>query len=523
MAHYLRRYLHLENMDTKPTDKKPRIKPKANIDDLSFAGKVPPQAIELEEAVLGAMMLQKDALLTVIDLLHPEIFYSEKNRLIYEAIKELFQRNEPADLLTVSQELRKKGMLDLAGGSYNLSRITSRVASAANIEYHARIIAQKFIMRELIRFGGELIRDAYDESTDTLELLDRAQNQLFNVGETSIRRSVKGMDVVLKQTLDIIEKTKNHENTITGVPSGIDELDKVTNGWQKQDLIIVAARPAMGKTAFVLSLARNACLDYQKPVAFFSLEMSNTQIASRLLSAEAEINQEALRNGRLNQQEWGRVVHKAAHLERAPLYVDDTPALTVFELKAKARRLKQQKDIQMIIVDYLQLMRGDEQKQIGNREQEISYISRSLKTIAKELDIPVIALAQLSRAVETRGTSGSQKMPMLSDLRESGSIEQDADMVMFLYRPEYYKLDFWDDTEHQGESYPSKNLAIVSIQKHRNGRTANIKTTFDGAFTRFRNYAGDSISYDNPNGGMNVITLSSKMNNPEMDDGATIF
>ncbi len=448
-------------------------------------GKLPPQATDLEEAVLGALMIDKSALNEVIDILNPESFYKESHQLIYEAIKNLFANSEPIDMLTVSSELRKNGKLEPAGGDYYLAKLTQQVASSAHIEYHSRIIVQKHIQRELIRISSEIIKDAYDETTDVLELLDRAESKLFEVAEGNIKKNHETAQDLVKQAIDNIETLSKREGGVSGVPSGFTGVDRVTAGWQNSDLIILAARPGMGKTAFVLSMARNIAVDYKKPVAVFSLEMSSVQLITRLIASETGINSETLRKGTLQAHEWEQLNSKVRSLENAPLFIDDTPALSIFDLRAKCRRLKAQHDIQLIMIDYLQLMSaGGESSKGGNREQEISTISRSLKSIAKELNVPVIALSQLSRAVELRGGS---KRPLLSDLRESGAIEQDADLVTFIYRPEYYGMTEWDDDDHS----PCAGQAELIIAKHRNGSLEDIRLKFQGSMAKFSDLTDD--------------------------------
>src|SRR6185436_558577 len=405
---------------------------------LSGLGKLPPQAVDIEEAVLGALMLEKDALTAVIDILRPECFYKEAHQKIFSAIHTLFHKAVPIDILTVTQSLKKSGDLEIIGGPYFITQLTNRIASAANIEYHARIILQKYIQRELIRISSETIRDAYEDTSDVLQMLDNAEKSLFAIAEGNIRRNFLDMPSLISKAIKEIEHASNQVSGVTGVPSGFTELDRVTSGWHKSDLIIIAARPGMGKTAFVLSLARNAAVKFKKPVAFFSLEMSSIQLVNRLISSETEITSEKIRKGQLAHHEWEQLNAKIVPITNAPIYIDDTPSLSIFELRAKCRRLVAEKKIELIIIDYLQLMVAGIDTRSGNREQEISAISRSLKSISKELDIPIIALSQLSRAVESRG---GIKRPQLSDLRESGAIEQDADMVMFIYRPEYYDLD----------------------------------------------------------------------------------
>lgn len=491
-------------------------------------GKLPPQAIDLEEAVLGALMLEKDALTTVIDILKPESFYVEKHKEIYTAIVQLFNNSEPVDLLTVTNQLRKSGKIELAGGAYYITELTTRVNSAANIEYHARIISEQSIKRELIRISSEIQRDAYEDTTDVFTLLDRTEQALFDVSESNIRKNYADMRTIMSEAIAELEAKKHHKDGLTGVPSGFTLLDRVTSGWQKSDLVIIAARPGMGKTAFVVSAMRNAAVEFNQGVAIFSLEMSSIQLVNRLISAEAELESEKIKKGKLADYEWEQLVHKTARLTDAPIFIDDTPALSVLELRAKCRRLKAQHNIQLIIIDYLQLMSGDSSKSGGgggNREQEIASISRALKNIAKELSVPVIALSQLSRAVETRG---GDKRPQLSDLRESGSIEQDADMVMFLYRPEYYGIT----EDEKGNS--TLNVGEVIIAKHRNGSLDTVPLKFIGKFTKFcdldsygsfsGNYgsafptAGIPGEFDSSNNTSNTITLGSRLNKP-LDKG----
>jgi len=438
-------------------------------------GKLPPQAIDLEEAVLGALMLEKNALTSVIDILPADCFYKDSHRIIYAAIRRLFEKSQPIDLLTVSAELRQSGELEIIGGPYYLTQLTRPVASAANIEYHARIVLQKHIQRELIRISGETLRDAYNETSDVFDLLDRAEQNLFDVAQGNIQGNYREMKDLVSESIVQFEHARRQESGITGVASGFAELDKVTSGWQASDLVILAARPGMGKTAFVLSLARNAAVLAKKPVAIFSLEMSAVQLSMRLISAETELPADKLRKGQLKDHEWEQLNSMVKHISEAPLYIDDTPAISVFELRSKCRRLKMQRNIELIIVDYIQLMRGEVDSRSGNREQEISYISRSLKSLAKELNVPVIALSQMNRSVEAR----LDKRPQLSDLRESGAIEQDADMVLFIYRPEYYNLT----ADEEGNS--TAGIAEIIIAKHRNGALRNVKARFIDRLAKF--------------------------------------
>lgn len=451
------------------------------IDLLNSQGRIPPQAVDLEEVVLGALMLEKEAVNAVIDILTPEVFYKEAHQLIFAAIKDLFTKSEPIDILTVTNHLKSTNDLDAVGGAYYISQLTNRVVSSANIEYHSHIILQKHIQRQLIQISSETIKDAYEDSADVFDLLDNAENKLFQISENNLRRNYDQMPDLVKLAIEDIEKAKNSGSQLRGVPSGYTELDRITQGWQKSDLIILAARPSMGKTAFALNMARNAAVDFNKPIAFFSLEMSSVQLVTRLISSETSLTADKLRTGRLEEYEWQQLNTKVTPLINAKIFIDDTPQLSVFDLRAKCRRLKQQHDIQMIFIDYLQLMTAKTEKN-GNREQEISNISRSLKSLAKELNIPVLALSQLSRSVETR--PGSKK-PILSDLRESGAIEQDADMVLFIYRPEYYGLS--EDEDHSS----TKGKAVVSIAKHRNGKLGDVELRFVGQYARFEDLEQD--------------------------------
>ncbi len=499
-----------------------RVKPTIAISTFLEHGKLPPQAVDLEEAVLGALMLEKEALNSnSVEILQPNSFYKESHQKIFACIRDLFGRTEPVDILTVTQELKKRGELDLVGGAYFITQLTNRIASAANIESHARIILQKYIQRELIRISSEIITDAYDETTDVLSLLDKAEASLFGIAENNLKSNYSNMTELVQLAMEQIAKAKDNENGVIGVPSGFTSLDRYTAGWQPSDLVIIAARPAMGKTAYVLSLARNAAVDFKKPVAFFSLEMSSIQLVTRLISAESGISSEKLRSGDLKAYEIQQIQTKINQLSDAKIFIDDTPGLSVFDLRAKARRLKSKNDIQMIIIDYLQLMTagGDGR---GNREQEISAISRSLKSIAKELNIPVLALSQLSRAVESRG---GDKKPQLSDLRESGSIEQDADMVQFIHRPEYYNL------QEDADGNSTQGVANIIIAKHRNGAVGEVKLKFIDYLAKFEDFATDPF-IDQNNGGnftniplgnnfeneQNTYTISSKMNDQVDDD-----
>lgn len=486
-------------------------------------GKVPPQALDLEEAVLGALLLEKDALTNVIDILKPNTFYKDSHKEIYESIVDLFNNSEPVDLLTVTNHLRKKGKLELVGGAYYITELTSKVNSAAHIEYHARIIIEKAIKRELIRIASEIHREAYEDTVDVFSLLDKTEQSLFEVSEINIRKNYADMRSIMHEAILELEAKKLQGDGLTGVPTGFTALDRITSGWQKSDMVIIAARPGMGKTAFVVSAMRNAAVDFKKPVAIFSLEMSSIQLVNRLISAEAELESDKIKKGNLEDYEWEQLVHKTAKLSEAPIFIDDTPALTILELRAKARKLVAQHGVELIIIDYLQLMSGDSSKSgsgPGNREQEIASISRSLKNIAKELNIPIIALSQLSRAVEVRG---GDKKPQLSDLRESGSIEQDADMVLFLYRPEYYGIN----ADEEGNSV--QGVGEVIIAKHRNGSLDTARLKFIGKFTKFCDLDIGNNFGGFPSGGgdyegqfnkeTNTITFQSKANQSGATEG----
>lgn len=463
-------------------------------------GKIPPQAIDLEEVVLGAMMIDKKGVDDIIDILHAEVFYKEAHQFIFDAIHTLFEDGQPIDLLTVSNQLKRSQKLDKAGGEFYLVQLTQKVSSSAHIEFHARIILQKYIQRSLIKISNEIIEDAYDETTDVFDLLDNAEAKLYEVTQRNLKRSTETAQNLVIEAKKRIEEIANKEG-LSGIPSGFTKVDKLTSGWQPSDLIIIAARPGMGKTALTLSMARNIAVEHSIPVAFFSLEMSSVQLITRLISSETGLNSEKLRTGDLEKHEWEQLNVKVKRLEKAPLFIDDTPSLSIFDLRAKARRLASQHGIKLIMVDYLQLMTAGGSQKGGNREQEISTISRNLKALAKELDVPVIALSQLSRAVETRGGS---KRPLLSDLRESGAIEQDADIVSFIYRPEYYKIEEWDDEEHT----PTEGQAEFIVAKHRNGGLDEIKLRFIGKLGKFENLE----DYDIP------TEIYSRMNDAANDD-----
>ncbi|RTL50540.1 MAG: replicative DNA helicase [Sphingobacteriales bacterium] len=507
-------------------DKK-RRKTTADLSTMVF-GKIPPQARELEEAVLGAIMLEKSAFDSLIDTnLKPECFYVEAHQIIFTAMQDMQQRGVPIDILTVVEELKKKEQLEIVGGPYFITKLTNAVVSTAHIDAHARIILQKFIQRELIRISGEIIGDAYEDSTDVFDLLDDSETKMFNITNNYLKKNFEDIGNVLAKTINRIDELRTRKEDISGVPSGFNSLDRITYGWQSTDLIILAARPSVGKTAFALNLARNAALNPIKPVGvgFFSLEMSASQLVQRILSAESEIPIEKISRGKLEDYEYQQLHTKGIkRLEKAPLFIDDTAALNIFEFRAKARRLVNKHNVGLIIIDYLQLMSGTGDRN-GNREQEISTISRNLKALAKELGIPIIALSQLSRAVETRKES---KMPQLSDLRESGAIEQDADMVMFIYRPEYYEIG----ANEMGES--TKGETHIRIAKHRNGSLETIKLRALLEIQKFEEvdesgFQGGNWKQLKPgavpppgsgnDGGKLYIQKGSKMNGGDFDEG----
>jgi len=473
-------------------------------------GKLQPQAIELEQAVLGALLIDNESLSDAIDSLQAEYFYVPKHQKIFEAIVNLFNNTKPVDILTVSEELKRLENFDNIGGLAYISELTNNVASSSNTEFHARIIAEKFIKRSLINISRRISTDAFDDAVDIFDLLNNAEAELFTVTEGTLRKSYDKMSTLIKGALENIETLRNKEDGLSGIPSGFTNLDRVTSGWQQSDLVICAARPGMGKTAFALTMARNIAVEHNTPIGFFSLEMSSEQLVNRLIASEAELGASKLRKGDLADHEMVQLHEKIKHLSEAPIFIDDTPALTIFELRAKARRLVKNHAVKIIMIDYLQLMQAGGNS--GNREQEISTISRSLKGIAKELKIPVIALSQVNRGVESRTGVGS-KRPMLSDLRESGAIEQDADIVTFIYRPEYYKIYEWDngdDSRGQGE---------LIIAKHRNGSLKNVRLKFIGEFAKFSDldYFEEGDFEDNDNNS-SMISMSSSMNQETKND-----
>lgn len=459
-----------------------------------------PQALEIEKLVLGALMIDKDAFSVVNDTLRPESFYDPRNQKIYEAILSLNMSDRPVDIATVTEELKRMGALDKIGGLPYIMDINTNVATSANIEYHAHVLAQKFLARQLISFSSNVQTRAFDETVDVDELMQETEGSLFELSQKNMRQEYTQIDPVVKQAIDILQKAAASSGGLTGTPTGYEKLDDMTAGWQASDLIIIAGRPAMGKTSFALSLTKNIAVDYQIPVAFFSLEMNNVQLVNRLISNVCEIEGKKILNGQLHDEEWKRLDRNIRKLEGSPIYIDDTPGMSIFELRTKARRLVREKGVKVIMIDYLQLMNAAGAK-FGSRQEEVSTISRSLKGLAKELNIPVIALSQLNRTVENReGIDG--KRPQLSDLRESGAIEQDADMVIFVHRPEYYHI-YQDEKGND-----LHGMAQIIIAKHRKGATGDVLLRFRGELTRFQN--PDEGNIGGSHGGEYV---GSKLNN----------
>ena len=459
-----------------------------------------PQAVDIEKMVLGALMVDKDAFSVVSEILHPETFYEPRSQKIYKAIQTLSLNEDPVDIMTVVEELKREGTLDDIGGAGYILELSERVASSAHIEYHAKILAQKYLARQLISFASVIETKAFDETVDVDELMQEAEGSLFELSQKNMRQDYTQIDPVVKQAVEILQKAAANKGGLTGIPTGYAKLDDYTSGWQRSDLVIIAGRPAMGKTSFALSLAKNIAVDYDTPIAFFSLEMNNVQLVNRLISNVCEIEGKKILNGQLDDEEWKRLDKNVRKLQAAPIYIDDTPGMSIFELRTKARRLVREKGVQVIMIDYLQLMNANGAR-FGSRQEEVSTISRSLKGLAKELDIPVLALSQLNRTVEGReGIDG--KRPQLSDLR---AIEQDADMVLFVHRPEYYRIF----TDEKGNDLHGK--AQIIIAKHRKGGTGDVLLNFRGEFTRFENPTDSDKS---PIGGGEII--GSKINGDDL-------
>ena len=445
--------------------------------DPNFAH-VQPQAVEIERVVLGALMVDSDAFSVVSELLKPETFYEPRHQKIYEAIRNMNMDERPVDIMTLNDELSKMGEIDKVGGVDYLMEISSQVASAAHVESHARILAEKYMQRQLIHFAGDIETKAYDSSVDVDELMQQAEGSLFQISQNNMKQDFTQVAPVVKNAVEILQRAASNKGGLTGIPTGYVGMDEITSGWQASDLVIIAGRPAMGKTSFALSIAKNVAVDYGVPIGFFSLEMNNVQLVNRLISNVCEVSGRKILNGQLDPSDWERLDKRIGRLTDAPIYVDDTPGLSVFELRTKARRLVREKGVKIIMIDYLQLMNANGMK-FGSRQEEVSTISRSLKGLAKELNIPVLALSQLSRNVENReGLEG--KRPQLSDLRESGAIEQDADMVLFVHRPEYYHI-YQDEKGND-----LHGMAQIIIAKHRKGSTGDVLLNFRGEFTRFQ-------------------------------------
>lgn len=459
-------------------------------------GRQQPQNLEMEQAVIGALLIEQDAFSQVSELLKPETFYDHRHQLIYEAVRSLSVQQRPIDILTVSEYLESQGNLEEAGGRLYLVQLTSNITSSAHIEYHARIIAQKFLARELITFASQVSRDAFDSTIDVEDLMQEAEGKLFSITQQNLKKDFTQINPVIHEAYEELKKAAARQDGLSGLSSGFPHLDKITSGWQNSDLIIIAARPAMGKTAFVLSMAKKIAVDMREPVAMFSLEMSNVQLVKRLMVNVCEITGDKMKSGQLLPYEWGQLGNRIRSLYDAPFYIDDTPSLSIFELRTKARRLVREHGVKLILIDYLQLMNGSGTS-FGSRQEEVSNISRSLKGLAKELNIPIIALSQLNRSVEKReGEEG--KRPQLSDLRESGAIEQDADMVCFIHRPEYYKI--YNDEKGRN----MKGMAEFIVAKHRNGAVDTVIMRFRSEYARFQDLdeeayipmPGEKVTYD---------------------------
>jgi replicative DNA helicase len=443
--------------------------------------RVPPQSVEAEMAVLGSVMMDNESIGKAVELIDASHFYKTSHQKIFGAALSLYEKNEPVDLITLSEELKGLKQLDEVGGSYYLTQLADSVPSSANVEYHARLVLEKAVLRRMIAEGIAIARDCYDAQGDPFEILDRAEQRIFSLSEKRLTRGFQHIDPILHDAFDKIERFhRERKGVVTGVPTGFTKLDELTSGFQPGELIIVAGRPSMGKTAFCLNVARNAAVDAKVPVGFFSLEMTDQQLALRLLCAEARVDAHGVRTGHLADNQWQKLSMCVGNLAEAPIYIDDSSAISTLEVRAKARRLKKEKNIGMVIIDYLQLMQGP--RNAENRQQEISTITRSLKALAKELDMPVIVLSQLSRAVEVRG---GERRPLLSDLRESGAIEQDADVVLFIYRSEFYGKAMDD----HGESQEGK--AEVIIGKQRNGPVGTVHLSFVKQWAKFENAAFD--------------------------------
>jgi len=464
-------------------------------------GRLQPQELDFEKSVLGALLLEKDAYAFISDILTPESFYDVRNQKVFSAIRTLNLAQSPLDLLTVAEQLRVDGNFEEVGGPAYLASLTQNIVSSSHIEYHARVIAQKATARELIAYSANVQDKAFDPTQDIDELMQEAEGSLFKLSQKKLKKDYQQIDPVISEAYEMLHKAAERTDGMSGIASGFHELDRMTSGWQNSDLVILAARPAMGKTAFALSMAKNIAVDQNIPVAMFSLEMSNVQLINRVIVNTCEIKGEKIKSGQLEAYEWAQLDNKIKDLIGKPMFVDDTPSLSVFELRTKARRLVKEHGVKLIMIDYLQLMNASGMN-FGSRQEEVSTISRSLKGLAKELNIPILALSQLNRGVENRPGGENtldSKRPQLSDLRESGAIEQDADMVIFIHRPEYYHL-YKDENGND-----LKGKAVIIIAKHRNGAVGDVLLTFKGQYARFEN-PNDEASVPLPGEEFNSIS-----------------
>ncbi len=495
-----------------PSSNNNRKQAKANSEEQNY-GHLQPQAIQIEQAVIGALLIEHEAYSLVSEILKPQSFYDHRHELIYAAIQSLALNERPVDILTVTEQLSKDDTLDEAGGAYYITELSGMVTSSAHVEYHARIIAQKSLARQLITYTSQIQTKAFDAAADVDELMQEAEGKLFEISQTNLRKDYTQIDPIIKEAYAQLQRAAAQEDGLTGIASGFTDLDKITNGWQNSDLIILAARPAMGKTAFALTMAKNMAVDQKIPVALFSLEMSNVQLVNRIIINVCEISGEKIKSGNLAPYEWAQLDHRIREMYGAPLFIDDTPSLSVFELRTKARRLVREHGVRAIMIDYLQLMNASGMT-YHSRQEEVSNISRSLKGLAKELNIPIIALSQLNRGVESReGEQG--KRPQLSDLRESGAIEQDADIVIFIHRPEYYHIY----ADAQGRDL--HGMAEIIIAKHRNGAVADVLLHFKSKFARFENPSnGNEIPHPgSPEGGVIASRMNTQDAPPPTDEG----
>lgn len=491
-------------MSDQPTDKAPKQK-EPKID--TTLGHLQPQAVEMEQMVLGGLLIDKDAFSVVSEMLHPETFYDIKHQKIYSAIEALNMDESPVDILTVAEKLRSEGKLEEVGGPSYIMDLSYHVASSVRIDYYASILTQKYLARQLITFASQVQDKAFNETVNVDDLMQETEASLFKISQKNLRQDYTHVEPVVKEALDILQKAAANKGGLTGITTGYEKLDEYTAGWQKSDLVIIAGRPAMGKTAFALSLAKNIAVDNNKPIAFFSLEMSAVQLTNRLIANVCEIDGKKILSGQLDDDEWKRIDSRVGALQGAPIYIDDTPGMSIFELRTKARRLVREQQVEIIMIDYLQLMNATGAR-FGSRQEEVSTISRSLKSLAKELNVPILALSQLNRTVESReGLEG--KRPQLSDLRESGAIEQDADMVLFVHRPEYYRIYL----DEKGNDLHGK--AQIIIAKHRKGGVGDVLLNFQGEYTRFSNPGDTDYKPLTPSGEIVGSKLNAELPPPE--------